>query len=124
MSVLRPVQPPPPVAPYHPPPAYPPPQHGAAQPFDNRALIALEVAIVGLVLGVPLGVPGLVCGPVAYVMGRSAAGRLEASGSASRNRTLARTAWILGIVATAVGAVVSVAWLVFLLLSISGPPAQ
>src|SRR5713101_2796041 len=82
MSVLRPVQPPPPVAPYHPPPAYPPPQHGTAQPFDNRALIALEVAIVGLVLGVPLGVPGLVCGPVAYFMGRSAAGRLEASGSA------------------------------------------
>ncbi len=123
MSVLRPVQPPP-VAPYHPPPAYPPPQNGAAQPFDNRALIALEVAIVGLVLGVPLGVPGLVCGPVAYFMGRSAAGRLEASGLASRNRTLARTAWILGIVATGVGAVVSVAWLVFLLLSISGPPAQ
>jgi hypothetical protein len=124
MSTLRPVQPPPPVAPYHPPPAYPPPPHGAAQQFDNGALIALEVGIVGLVLGVPLGVPGLVCGPLAYFMGRSAVGRLEASGLASRNRTLARTAWILGIVATAVGAVVSVAWLVFLLLSISGPPAQ
>jgi hypothetical protein len=121
MSVPSPVQPPAPIAPYHPPPAYPPPQYGSSQGIDNRAVIALALAIIGLVLGVVLGVPGLICGPIAYFMGRSAAGRIEASGGALGGRNLALFGWIFGIVATAVGAVVSLIWLVIYLYSVSGP---
>lgn len=119
-----PVQPSPPtVAPYHPPPPYPPPGYGANGALDNRAAIALALAVLGLVLGLPLGVPGLVLGPIAYFMGKSAAARIEASAGALAGRNLAMTAWILGIVATAAGAVVSLVWLVVMLVSVSGPPA-
>jgi hypothetical protein len=79
------------------------------------------VAILGLVLGLPLGVPGLVCGPIAYFMGKSSVARIEASAGALGGRSFAMTAWILGVVATAVGAVVSLVWLVFILVSVSGP---
>ncbi|HEV3101146.1 MAG TPA: hypothetical protein VG426_02270 [Candidatus Dormibacteraeota bacterium] len=121
MSVPNPVQPPPPIAPYHPPPAFPPPQYRSSQGIDNRAVIALALAITGLVLGVVLGLPGLICGPIAYFMGRSAAGRIEASGGTLGGRNLALFGWIFGIVATAVGAVVSLIWLVIYLYSVSGP---
>ncbi|HEX7264784.1 MAG TPA: hypothetical protein VF383_11455 [Candidatus Dormibacteraeota bacterium] len=121
MSVPNPVQPPAQIAPYHPPPAYPPPQYRSSQGIDNRAVIALALAITGLVLGVVLGLPGLICGPIAYFMGRSAATRIEASGGAVGGRNLALFGWIFGIVATAVGAVVSLIWLVIYLYSISGP---
>ena len=121
MSVPNQVQPPPPIAPYHPPPAYPPPQYRSSQGLDNRAVIALALAIIGLVLGVVLGIPGLICGPIAYFMGRSAARRIEASGGALGGRNLALFGWIFGIVATAVGAVVSLIWLVIYLYSVSGP---
>jgi hypothetical protein len=120
MSVPNPVQPPP-IVPYHPPPTYPPPQYRSSRGIDNRAVIGLALAIIGLVLGVVLGVPGLVCGPIAYFMGRSAASRIEASGGAVSGRNLALFAWIFGIVATAVGAVVSLIWLVIYLVSVSGP---
>lgn len=123
MSVPPPVQSAPAIAPYHPPPSYPPPAYAGTQPLDNRALIALALAIVGLVLGLPLGVPGLVLGPIAYFLGRSAVTRIEASAGARGGRNLAVTAWILGIVATATGAVISLIWLVVLLVSISVPTA-
>ncbi len=121
MSSPNPVQSPPSVAPYHPPPSYPPPQYARRQAQDNRAAIALVLAIVGLLLGLPLGVPGLVCGPIAYFMGKSAAARIEASAGALGGRNLALFGWVLGIVATAVGALVSLMWLVIYLVSISGP---
>jgi hypothetical protein len=121
MSVPNPVQPPPTIAPYHPPPAYPPPQYRSSQGIDNRAVIALAMAIIGLVLGVVLGIPGLICGPIAYFMGRSAASRIEASVGALGGRNLALFGWIFGIIATAVGAVVSLIWLVIYLYSVSGP---
>jgi len=121
MSSPYPVQSPPPVAPYHPPPSYPPPQFAGRQALDNRAAIALALAICGLVLGLPLGVPGLVCGPIAYFMGKSAVSRIDGSAGALGGRNFAVFAWVLGIVATAVGAVVSLTWLVIWLVSISGP---
>lgn len=120
MSLQQPVQSPP-IAPYHPPPSYPPPTPSGAQHLDTRALVALMIALAGLVLGLPLGIPGLVCGPIAYFVGKSAVSRIDASAGALGGRGIAVTAWILGIVATAIGAVVSLAWLVVLLLTVSTP---
>ena len=114
---------PPTVAPYYPPPSYPPPVYSANAALDNRGAIALVLAVLGLVFGLPLGVPGLVLGPIAYFMGKSAVARIEASAGALAGRNLAMTAWILGIVATAAGAVISLVWLVVILVSVSGPPA-
>ncbi|OLC16666.1 MAG: hypothetical protein AUH32_00795 [Actinobacteria bacterium 13_1_40CM_66_12] len=84
-------------------------------------MVALVVAIFGLILGLPLGVPGLVCGPIAYFMGKSANRRIDASGGTLGGRSLAMTAWILGIVATAAGAVITLIWLVLFLVAISTP---
>jgi len=110
-----------PTAPYHPPPSYPPPAYGRAQSTDGRAVAALVIAIFGLILGLPLGIPGLVCGPIAYFMGKSANRRIDSSGGALGGRSLAMTAWILGIVATAAGAVITLIWLVLFLVAISTP---
>jgi hypothetical protein len=112
---------PPQIAPYYPPPSYPPPSYSGTGALDNRAAIALALAIIGLIRGLPLGVPGLVCGPIAFFMGKSAVTRIEASAGALRGRNLARTASILGVVATAAGAVVSLVWLIFYLVSVSTP---
>src|SRR6266851_4054622 len=104
----------PPIAPYHPPPSYPPPATSATQALDNRSAVALVLAVLGLVPGLPLG-------PIAYFMGKSAVARIDASAGALEGRNFAMTAWILGIVATAAGAVVSLVWLVVILNSASGP---
>jgi hypothetical protein len=98
--------------------------HGATQRTDNPAVIALALAIAGLVLGLPLGVPGLICGPLAYFMGRSAISRIDASGGALGGRGIATAAWIFGIAATVVGALISLVLLVLLLIQISGSPPQ
>ncbi|HSS94920.1 MAG TPA: hypothetical protein VLR46_13160 [Candidatus Dormibacteraeota bacterium] len=120
----QPVQPAPPaIAPYHPPPPYPPPRPAGTQAVDSRAVVALVIALVGLVLGLPLGIPGLVCGPIAYFMGKSSANRIQASNGALGGRSLALTAWVFGIVATAVGALVTLIWLVVFLVMVSSPPA-
>lgn len=123
MSVPQPVESPPAIAPYHPPPSYPPPAYRSAQALDNRAVVALVLAILGLVLGLPLGIPGMVLGAVAYFMGKSAARRIQASAGALGGRNSAMFAWVLGIVATAAGAVVSLIWLVVFLVLISTPAA-
>jgi hypothetical protein len=111
----------PPAAPYHPPPSYPPPFQGTPR-LDRRTLASLLLAIAAVILGLPLGVPGLICGPIAYFMGRAAIARIDASAGALRGRSLATAAWILGIVGTAVGAVVSLVLLVLYLINVAGPP--
>jgi len=122
MSLPNPTQSPAPVVPYHPPPSYPPPVYGGkAQTIDSRAVVALVLAIVGLVLGLPLGIPGLIFGPIAYFMGKSANNRIDASAGALGGRSLAMSAWVLGIVATAAGAVITLIWLVLFLVTISTP---
>lgn len=121
MSLPNPTQSPASVAPYHPPPSYPPPVYGKAQSVDSRAVVALVLAIVGLVLGLPLGVPGLICGPIAYFMGKSATRRIDASAGALGGRSLAMSAWVLGIVATAAGAIITLIWLVLFLVAVSTP---
>src|SRR5260370_25450189 len=62
----------PPIAPYHPPPSYPPPASSATPALDNRSAIALVLAVLGLVLGLPQAVPGLVLRPIAYLIAKSA----------------------------------------------------
>ena len=111
----------PPAAPYHPPPSYPPPFQGTPG-LDRKALGSLLLAIASVILGLPLGIPGLICGPIAYFMGKAAISRIDASAGALGGRSLATTAWILGIVGTALGAVVSLVLLVLYLINVAGPP--
>jgi hypothetical protein len=59
---------------------------------------------------------------MAYFLGRSAIGRIDSAPSTSSGRSLAVTGSVLGVVATAIGAVVTLAWLVLLLVSISTTP--
>jgi len=82
----------------------------------------LLAAIGGIVLGLPLGVPGLALGPTAYFLGRSSVARVDASRGALGGRGMAYTASVLGVVATAIGAITSLAWFVYILLAISGTP--
>jgi hypothetical protein len=112
---------PPTTAPYHPPPAYPPPSAGQAAPTDGRAITSLIASIVGILLGLPFGLPGLALGPLGYFLGRSAVARIDSAPGTARGRSIAVTGWVLGIVATAIGAIVSLIWLVVLLNLISTP---
>jgi hypothetical protein len=110
------------VAPYHPPPSYPPPAGGRAAPTDGRAITSLIAAIFGVLLGLPLGIPGLALGPMAYFLGRSASARIDEADGTSSGRGLAVAGSVLGVVATAIGAVVTLVWLVLLLVAISTQP--
>jgi len=112
--------PPPIVAPYHPPPTFPPPQ-AAAGGTPGQALASFALAVLGLVLGLPTGVFGLILGPIAYFLGKSAVGRIDASNGALGGRSLAMTGWIIGVAATAVGAIVTLFWLILFLIAISSP---
>ena len=112
---------PPAVAPYHPPPAYPPPAAGRSAPTDGRAIISLLASMFGIVLGLPFGLPGLALGPMGYFLGRSAIARIDGADS-TRGHGLAVAGSVLGVVATVIGAVVSLAWLVLLLVALSTPP--
>ncbi len=116
-----PAGPPATVAPYHPPPPYPPPGLGHAAPTDGRAITSLVASIFGILLGLPFGLPGLALGPLAYFMGRSAVARIDEAPGTVGGRSVAVMGWVLGIVATAIGAVVSLVWLVLLLVGISTP---
>jgi hypothetical protein len=110
---------PPNAAPYYPPPPYPPPATRTTLPTDGRAIISLAASILGVLLGLAFGLPGLALGPLGYFMGRSAVARIEGEPGTAGGRGLAVTGWVLGIVATAIGAVVSLAWLVLILMSLA-----
>ena len=110
------------VAAYHAPPPFPPPGLGGAAPTDGRAITALAASVLGILLGLPFGLPGLALGPMGYFLGRSAVARIDGEPGTAGGRSLAVTGWVLGIVATAIGAVVSLAWLILLLVIISTPP--
>ncbi|HEX2646118.1 MAG TPA: DUF4190 domain-containing protein, partial [Candidatus Dormibacteraeota bacterium] len=74
--------------------------------------------IAGLLL-VALGVPGLTLGPLAYFLGRSSVKRIEESKGTLGGRTTAVAGWILGLIATAVGAAVTLVWFILLLINIA-----
>jgi hypothetical protein len=126
-SALNPPPPPPVIAPpitaaYHPPPPYPPPAAGRGAPADGRAITSLASSILGIVLGLPFGVPGLALGPLAYFMGKSAIARIDSAPGTTGGRGMAVAGRVLGVVATAIGALVSLFWLILLLMVISAQP--
>lgn len=101
------------IAPYHPPPTYPPPPTAAGT--DARAVASLGFAILGLIFALPLGLPGLIAGPIAYFLGKGARARIAESGGALGGAGTANAGRILGVITTAVGAVVTLLWFIVLL---------
>jgi hypothetical protein len=124
---MQPSPPPPPVpaiAPWFPPPTYPPPRSPQKGGSDSRALASLLAAILGIVFGLAAGVPGLVLGPIAYFLGKSAVGRIDASQGVLGGRGTAAAGWVMGVVATAIGAIVSLFWIVVLLEAFASAPSS
>lgn len=103
--------PPPAVAPYHPPPAYPPPSVAAGR-TEPRAVASVAFAVLGLIFALPLGLPGMIAGPIAYFVAKDARTRIAESGGALGGAGAANAGRILGIITTAVGAVVTLLWLI------------
>lgn len=113
-----------PYSPYptHPPPPLPrPPRHGRT---EARSVVSLLAGIVGLVLGLPLGLPGLVLGPFAYFLGKTAVSRVDESKGEIGGRSTAVAGWVLGAIATAIGALVTLIWFILLLVTIANQPTQ
>jgi hypothetical protein len=104
--------PPPAAAPYHAPPSYPPPVGTTPAVTDGRAVASLLWAILGVIFGLPLGLPALIGGPVAYFLGGSAKQRIAESNGALTGASTANAGRILGVITTAVGCVVTLIWLI------------
>ena len=83
--------------------------------------MSLLAGISGVILGF-LGLPGLVLGPIAYFMGKSAVRRIDESKGALGGRSTAVAGWAVGIAATAIGALSALGWLTFFLLALYGAP--
>ena len=108
------------VASWHPPPSYPPPpQAGAHGSTEGRATASLLSAIAGIVLGLPFGIPGMVLGSLAYFLGKSAVNNIDSSKGGLGGRGMAVTGWVLGAVSMAIGAAVTLVWLVVVLVAVS-----
>jgi len=112
------------VAPWHPPPSYPPPKMQVAGATDGRAVTSLVVAIFGIVLGLPFGIPGMALGTLAYFLGKSAVSRIDHSQAARGGRSLAIAGWVLGAVAMAIGSAVALVWLIVALVAFSQPASS
>jgi hypothetical protein len=80
-------------------------------------------AILGILFGLFTGIAGLVLGPLAYFLGKSALGRIESSEGKLGGRGTATAGWVMGAVATAVGAVVSMVWFILFLIFAASTPA-
>jgi hypothetical protein len=94
-----------------------------AMPTDGRAIVSIVSSIFGILLAIPLGVPGLALGPLGYFTGRSAIARIDSAPGTAGGRGLAAAGSVLGAVATAIGAVVTLVWLILLLLALSATPS-
>ena len=112
------------MAPWFPPPTYPPPRGAEPQKTGSsgRAVSSLLAGIAGIVFGLAAGLPGLVLGPLAYFLGRSAVRGIDASKGALGGRGVAVTGLVLGVVATVIGALVSLFWIVILLEALATAP--
>ena len=100
-------------------PPYAPPRRIGRN--DGRALVSLLAGIFGLLLAF-LGLPGLVLGPIAYFVGKSSQRRIDESKGELSGRSTAVAGWVIGVLATAFGAIVTVAWLTVLLVATFGTP--
>ncbi len=106
---------------WHPPPSYPPPRVMAAGSTEGRAIASLIAAIAGILLGLPMGIPGMVLGTLAYFLGKSGVSRIDGSQGARGGRSVAVAGWVLGVVAMAIGSVVTLVWIVVGLVATSQP---
>jgi len=88
---------------------------------EGKVLVSLLAVISGVILGF-LGLPGLVLGPVAYFLGRSAVRNIDESKGALGGRSTAVAGWAVGVAATAIGALATLGWLTFFLLAVFGTP--
>jgi len=89
---------------------------------DGASLVALLVGIFGLLLGLALGIPGLILGPIAYFVGKASVARIDASEGKLAGRSSAAAGWVIGDIATALAAIVTLTWFVIWLVAVSGPP--
>lgn len=89
---------------------------------DGAATVSVILGGLGVLFGLAVGLPGLVFGPIAYFLGKAAIGRIDASKGGLGGRGAAGAGWILGVIATAVGAIVTLTWFVIYLVAIAGPP--
>jgi hypothetical protein len=103
---------PPAVAPYHPPPSFPPPVQAVQRVTDGRAAASLVLAILGLIFSIPLGLPGMLAGPAAYFLGKSARTRIAESKGQLGGEGAANLGRILGVIATVVGCLFGLLWLI------------
>ncbi len=109
------------LGPWYPPPNYPPPLAQSSGSTDGRAIAALLAAIAGIVLGLPLGIPGMALGTLAYFLGKSSVSRIDSSPGVLGGRSLAVSAWVLGVVAMAIGSAITLVWIVVVLVANSQP---
>jgi hypothetical protein len=110
---------------------------------EGRTVMSLLLAIFGLLLAMTgsllavlafvtengdllnallLGFPAMIFGAIAYFLGRSGVARIAESPSTRGGRATAVAGWVIGAVTTAIGAVVTLIWIVLLLIASYGPP--
>jgi hypothetical protein len=105
------------VVPWYPPPSYPPPRVKAPGSTDGRAIASLIAAIAGIALGLPMGIPGMILGTLAYFLGKSAVGRIDSSEGVLGGRSIAVSGRVFGVVAMAIGSVTTLIWIVVFLVA-------
>ena len=86
-------------------------------------MVSVIVGIMGILFGLLTGVVGLVLGPTAYFLGKSAVSRIDNSEGNLGGRGPAMVGWVTGVVATTVGALVTLLWFVVFLVLVSSAPA-
>ena len=69
-----------------------------------------------------LGFPAMILGAIAYFLGRSGVARIAESPATRGGRSTAVAGWVIGIISTALGAVVTLIWIVLVLLANNPPP--
>jgi hypothetical protein len=106
---------------WYPPPSFPPPLVKASGSTEGRGIASLVAAVAGILLGLPMGIPGMVLGTLAYFLGRSAVSRIDGSQGALGGRSVAVAGWMLGVVAMAIGSAVTLVWIVVVLVATSQP---
>jgi hypothetical protein len=87
------------------------------------AALALLTANGDLLNGLLLWLVGMICGPIAYFIGRSAISRIAESPTTLGGRPTAVAGWVIGAVATAFGALSTLVWVVLFLIANFGPPS-
>jgi Domain of unknown function (DUF4190) len=93
------------------PPASGAPAYPAARPTDSRAIAALVCGLIAPFGALFYGLPGVVLGTVALVLGLGARRRIKRSGGALAGGGMALAGWIVGLI----GIVMGLAWGLFLL---------